>query len=127
MREIKFRAFKKSTKTILPVNSLKAICTNSERLIEKEYDDLIIQQSTGLFDKNGKEIFEGDVIVTTVRHQSVPKGTTMVIVWDDTELCFIAQYIQYLNQKWYYPLRVTSNKKFKIIGNIYENPKLLTN
>ena len=89
------------------------------------YELLAKNQSTGLKDQEGKEIFEGDVIVTTVLHQSVPKGTTMVIVWDDTELCFFAEYIQHLNQKWYRRLRVTSNKKFKIIGNIYENPELL--
>lgn len=52
MRNLNFRAFQKSTQKMLPVNSLKAICINSERLTEEEYDDLIIMQSTGLKDKN---------------------------------------------------------------------------
>lgn len=58
MEKLNFRAFQKSTKTMLPTNSLKTICTTSERLTEEEYNDLIIQQHTGLKDQDGKEIFE---------------------------------------------------------------------
>ena len=45
---------------MLPINSFKSICINSERLTEDEYNDLVIMKGTGMFDKKGVEIFEGD-------------------------------------------------------------------
>ena len=57
-----FRAYKKSEKRLLPVNSLKSICINSERLTEEEFDDLIIMRGTGMYDKTGIEVFEGDIL-----------------------------------------------------------------
>jgi len=55
-----FRAFKISEQRILPINSLKSICINSERLTEEEWNDLVIMRGSGVFDKKGIEIFEGD-------------------------------------------------------------------
>lgn len=46
---------------MLPVNSLKVICTTSERLTEEEWNDLVIMLGSGEFDKNGVELFEGDI------------------------------------------------------------------
>lgn len=45
---------------MLPINSFKSICINSERLTEDEYNDLVIMKGTGMLDKKGVEIFEGD-------------------------------------------------------------------
>jgi hypothetical protein len=55
-----FRVYNKSVKTILPINSLKEICINSERLTEEEWSDLVFMRGSGMFDKKGVEIFEGD-------------------------------------------------------------------
>ena len=73
-------------------------------------NDLILMQSTGLKDSEGKLIYEGDVIqVTTWRNESV----LLEIKWNDK----LAGYegLKYLDV-W----------ATKIIGNVYENSELLT-
>lgn len=78
-------------------------------------EDVVLMQSTGLFDKNGKEIFEGDILGTkdgllngVVEYRSdLGMWTNSLIRYNNFErLCSVA----------------TSRE---IIGNIYENPELL--
>jgi len=78
-------------------------------------DHLVIMQSTGLKDKNGKEIFEGDVLGTkdgllngVVEYRSdLGMWTNSLISYNNFErLCNVAG-------------------SREIIGNIYENPELL--
>lgn len=59
-----FRAYKISEKKMLPINSLESICINSERLTQEEWNDLVIMRGTGLLDKEGVEVFEGDLCKT---------------------------------------------------------------
>jgi hypothetical protein len=66
-----FRAYKKSEKRLLPVNSLKSICTHSERLTVEEFDDLVIMRGTEMFDTKGKEIFEGDICINVEKETGV--------------------------------------------------------
>jgi len=66
-----FRAYKKSEKRLLPANSLKSICINSERLTEEEFDDLVIMRGTGMFDKTGVEIFEGDICISEQKEKGL--------------------------------------------------------
>lgn len=81
-------------------------------IIENGYG--ILMQSTGFKDKNGKEIFEGDVI-----EQTELMGTKFyhIVNWDKNKL------------QWRFgshPLHtVFKNKTSKLIGNIHENPELL--
>lgn len=110
MKEIKFRAFQKNTKTMFPIISLRKICTTSPRLTEEEYDDLIIMQSTGLFDKNGKEIFEGDIV-------TVEWKNFHTVQYDSGEFFF------YWNKA--YSLGIHHYNESEVVGNIHENPELL--
>ena len=85
-----------------------------------------VGQFTGLKDKAGKEIFEGDVVLAeTIFHQK-PTPLTCKVIYNSNEAIFeIVQYWQSQND--WKPL---SNKKseyiYEIIGNIHTNPELLT-
>ena len=81
-------------------------------------DNLVLMQSTGIKDKNGKEIFEGDIVDY--------KGRKAVIKWHGSYASFIYRFVDELqkrNSEWK-PLYL-AYMKCEIIGNIYENPELL--
>lgn len=78
-------------------------------------NDFIISQYTGLKDKNGKEIYEGDVIL----YCGTYKG---VIIYDNEKLKYILKRYQSYN----FDL-INNSDKYEIIGNIYKYPHLLTN
>jgi len=81
--------------------------------------DEFLMQSTGLEDKNGKEIYEGDIVEPKTGKY---KGHKLEVTYCPVELCFYAQFYSGSAR-----LRVTAKKKFEVIGNIYENPNLLKN
>ena len=85
------------------------------------FDDIIFTQSTGLFDKNGKEIFEGDVVVAM--SQGV-KATGEVKRRIDG---YWLMYPSFQNREfWHIVENVdTGETGVEIIGNIYRNPELV--
>lgn len=81
-------------------------------------DEIELMQSTGLFDKNGKEIFEGDIVDY--------KGREVVVKWHGFYASFIYRFVDELNERvseW--PPLFLAYYHFEIIGNIYENKELL--
>jgi len=101
-RPIKFRVWD-GKKMVSPeigdeVNSLN----NAISLSTKKYGNLM--QFTGLFDKNGKEIWEGDIV-------SLPDPDTLTeVTWNDGSFRILKD--SYINQD-----RI---KHWRVIGNIYE-------
>ncbi len=81
-------------------------------------EDLVLMQSTGLKDKNGKEIFEGDILDY--------KGRKALVRWHGSYASFIYKFVDELqkrNTEWK-PLYL-AYMKCEIIGNIYENRDFL--
>ena len=81
-------------------------------------DEIELMQSTGLKDKNGKEIFEGDIVDY--------KGREAVVKWHGSYASFIYRFVDGLKERvseWD-PLFLACYH-FEVIGNIYENPELL--
>jgi len=84
-----------------------------------------IMQFTGLLDKNGNKIFEGD-IVTYKRSVGNWTGQTMKtthkIIFTEEVNAFVMEY-----GSSYIKLRKHWGYEYEVIGNIFENPDLLQN
>jgi len=76
-------------------------------LLGDKWNEVDIMQYTGLKDKNGKEIYEGDII-------------EQKFINDDECMVFIVKDIRELNN-----IYIGSSKENIIIGNIHENPELI--
>jgi len=86
---------------------------------QSDLDDCVLMQFTGLLDKNGKEIYEGDLILIDYLRDEKTKS---VIEW-----YFSGWYAKSLED----PSKQVAGygnlfncKNIEIIGNIYENPEL---
>ena len=79
-------------------------------------DEIELMQSTGLKDKNGKEIFEGDILKSNKYITSVfyERGAYCVKFCRTTNTTVTMNVISFIEKY-----------KTKVIGNIYENPELL--
>lgn len=107
MREIKFRAWdEKDKKMIYPTHGLFNIMLPvSSNMCE-------VMQFTGLKDKNGKEIYEGDIVY----NEHDEKGYYPVEFYNG----------MFCIEDTTFPIWKGNTKDFwEIVGNIYENPDLL--
>lgn len=123
MREIKFRAWIKKAKEMVPVTEIlfdfnrKNIfrCTPRFGFDNTEDSYAVLMQFTGLFDKNGKEIYEGDVVSAW----STGVKTIGEVKQRNDGMWFIYPPL------WHFNPNSKGRDDVEIIGNIYENPELL--
>lgn len=129
----RFRAWNKDFKTMYEADDIvyidfeeKQICVKTlffERASRYDFNDIVLMQSTGLIDNNGKEIFEGDIIainlegletpITAKVFQNRKIGILMFHAFEDNEDVPMVELLE------------EDSVEFAIIGNIWENPELL--
>lgn len=85
------------------------------------FDEIVLMQSTGLRDKNGKEIFEGDILACKTDDEVI----NLNIFWDEEHALFMFESKKYNEQEPLAELVENNTYPFEIIGNVYENPELL--
>ena len=133
MREIEFRVWDNQEKVYLnkkdiAIDNLGNVfvfegCNDNDAdlwhvriLVDPDNERYIIEQSTGLKDKNGTEIYEGDVIKVE------RDGIIDRVEWIHGGFGLEPRY----NSPFYPRLgNVELREKIEVIGNIHENPELL--
>jgi len=124
MRELKFRAWDKVEEKMLFDADPFAIHVSgsNEPLLAETHrnEDCIFEQYTGLKDKNGKEIYEGDILGG---------------IWEDGYIAYCDKCKQFQyhcngvgcmacsgDVQWY---ELVDDRELEVIGNIHENPELV--
>lgn len=126
-REIKFRAWSKKTKKIY--NKVRAVHLREklswatvERFDPIYHQDVyyniqpkhcILMQHTGLKDKNGVEIYEGDIL-----------KDHGIVAWNDVNNCWSRIDLNWNNRREWHEID-SLTCPFEVIGNIHNNPTLI--
>ena len=127
-REIRFRCWNNCLREYIPEDELMG--SFGECLKEKH---LYIEQYTGLTDKNGKEIYEGDIVALLFGYVPMKSVTTENIRIENAQKAVIHFDAARAAFRYTIKLRIPKDCQFKpgtktnmvVIGNVHENPELL--
>lgn len=122
MKENKFKAWDRQGEFWIDERNV-VLCPDGEVLIRPDTDDtewdsggpIDIVFFTGLLDKNGDEIYEGDIVKCL-------NGSCGVFVWNDKNASFK---IDAKEPGWRHPIEGFTFIDLEVVGNIYDNPELL--
>ena len=125
MNNLKFRVWDKKLQITGTVSNIDfeyeevTFYIDDEEELEtcQPFEDVVLMQSTGLYDKNGVEIFEGDIVKNT------HTGSVGRVHWCVHNTGFF--YYVEKDKKDYTVFRAKYN--LEVIGNIYENKELIQN
>ena len=136
-REIKFRVWDVENKEMLKVQELDFEPTFYDGRIAIRPDkyndyfdteDMILMQYTGLHDKNGKEIYEGDIVLYKDWEMAYEGGgndsfiNKGIVEYCEDNCCFNVTERQTVDLA---DVLYKDNEDLEVIGNIYDNPELL--
>lgn len=122
----RYRAWDKEFKEMVQVDALvfeeqivKATYKNGN-VVKEDLKNYVLMQSTGLTDKNGKEIFEGDILSVETDEENVK----LEVSWDSKHALFVFESKKYNAKDALGELFEDNPYPFKIIGNAWEDPEL---
>jgi len=129
MRDIKFRCWDTENKEMLEVQELDYEDSyNGQPMIRTtmysdyfDTEDMILMQYVGLKDKNGKEIYEGDIV--KFRFKDDREEFSDLIGYIEYQTTFTA--FRIMSNQGSFKIDITEIKFIEVIGNIYKNPELL--
>jgi uncharacterized phage protein (TIGR01671 family) len=132
MREIKFRAWDEYKKELISSEKIGTEKTGFDETgnfyigrydcNEDWYDDIIIMQFTGLKDKKGKEIYEGDIVCVETRYNKSIIKHKGFIKFEEATFIFACDEVadHYMTF-----IELFGEWDIEVIGNIYEHSELL--
>lgn len=126
-RDVKFRAWDKISSVMNEANEIhfcyKEVIFNNSEQYWRSFDNCILMQFTGLKDKNGVEIYEGDILDSGGKYGYL--GELVFVCWNEDELAWCANT---KDNDYRDRLRSCFSDKsviWEVVGNIYENPDKL--
>ena len=122
VREVKFRVWDDTNDKFIDDKESQVELNHKDNQLT-HFSDHELEQFTGLRDKNGKEIYEGDIVL--IEHPCWTERTIVKFI----DGCFMLEQVDPVkgHEKTIVPLHKIKfgNWSLDIIGNIHENPELL--
>ena len=134
MRTIKFRAWSDETKQMIENVAVKdghqviPVQTSGQDSWDAKFEsyDNELMQFTGLKDRHGKEIYEGDIL--KINFSAYVPNTDHIVKWDEGFCRFVGEVIERNPHSEYHQDRLYvfhPSTNCEVIGNVWESPELL--